>query len=752
MPNSEVVNINPHPQILQVLGEIEFKPWQCLAELVDNSIDEFIRAHRSDNPIKDPTVMIAFGLETVVVKDNGPGMSIEALSRAVTAGWSSNERYGNLGLYGVGFNIATARLGSRTTIWTTKEDQTDWVGLELDLKKLASGGAYILQVLSRPKSEPKKSGTEIEVTQLREDWRGLFTKDQWIRPNITERLARIYGTMLRTINPAPIGFKLLINNRMVSAWEHCVWPEDLAVFKKGDGDVRPVVQIDQLFSTKYLCRSTNQLHDTKDSLDPDDVIEIPERVYGWIGVQRYADENDFGIDILRYGRKIETGNKDVFTWEDTSGKVRNEYPIDDPRNRGRIVGELHLDHGYVHYTKHRFEREHLSWRQLLSAVRNNEPLTKRKEDGFTDINNSPLGKLFRTFRRNSPGSGQTWRDILFIQDNDLAKKLAHQFRKGEESAREEKLWNDALVPPQSPIDELPSDSDEPNSNLFLLNPETTEERKRHTHKDEAGIDPKRTGSRMPELDCHISSIGPSQRSYDFETFVAASIGPSTLETPWLSRPTSRGVYEIDVVPDHPIFKSASFSVRDAVILEMAHTVTVEESRASSDGMVYFSAIFNNLRVRYSNSDSLDLNRLALDLDSIKQHLLSCLETNGPADISERLLSSLSEVDISHLKLLRARDQSNATEMLTFASLSNLYALYCRQPDLFFQANCFSLDWSPNGLDDEELAIHRQNMTSLIRNPLDEASRFSKNPTGLSSPEELMFIRSCINRLTSFLKA
>lgn len=167
--------------------------------------------------------------------------------------------------------------------------------------------------------------------------------------------------------------------------------------------------------------------------------EVQERVYGWIGIQRYADDSDYGIDILRNGRKIEVGCKDVFCWEDVNGKVRKEYPVDDPAQRGRIVGEIHLNHGYVHYTKDRFEREHSSWKQLLIAIRNNEPLTHRSEsEGFSGVNNSPLGTLYRTFRRNSPLSSHkekpsAWRDILCIQDHGKAKLWADKYRKGNQN-------------------------------------------------------------------------------------------------------------------------------------------------------------------------------------------------------------------------------------------------------------------------------------------------------------------------------
>ena len=36
------LDITPTPRILRTLGEIPFQTWQCIAELIDNSIDAFL--------------------------------------------------------------------------------------------------------------------------------------------------------------------------------------------------------------------------------------------------------------------------------------------------------------------------------------------------------------------------------------------------------------------------------------------------------------------------------------------------------------------------------------------------------------------------------------------------------------------------------------------------------------------------------------------------------------------------------------
>ena len=108
-----------------MLGEIVLPQWRCLAELADNSVDSFIEALRAGTPIQNPLISISIPTDSLpgsrlTVRDNGPGMDVQTLELAARAGWTSHDPINNLGLFGMGFNIATARLGLRTTIWTTR--------------------------------------------------------------------------------------------------------------------------------------------------------------------------------------------------------------------------------------------------------------------------------------------------------------------------------------------------------------------------------------------------------------------------------------------------------------------------------------------------------------------------------------------------------------------------------------------------------------------------------------------------------
>lgn len=134
-------DLQPDPRILPMLGEITLAQWRCLAELVDNAVDGFLSAKRQEKTVSEPEVHVAVPTSDsasakISVRDNGPGMSPETLETAVRAGWSGNTPVDSLGMFGMGFNIATARLGTVTTVWTTRQEDTEWHGLQIDFDAL----------------------------------------------------------------------------------------------------------------------------------------------------------------------------------------------------------------------------------------------------------------------------------------------------------------------------------------------------------------------------------------------------------------------------------------------------------------------------------------------------------------------------------------------------------------------------------------------------------------------------------------
>jgi hypothetical protein len=177
-------------------------------------------------------------------------------------------------------------------------------------------------------------------------------------------------------------------------------------------------------------------------------LEVREqRIHGWIGIQRYLHSSDYGIDFLRNGRKILLRDHNIFDWVDPTGNEdpEKEYPIDNPRNEGRIVGEIHCDHVAVNYQKTAFEYDTREWKKVVRSIRGEAPLRPNiaKRRGFDEENRSPLALLYTGFRTDKPGlkylipgNGQT-------ALRDKVTDWVERFRKGEPDYQSDDIWYQA---------------------------------------------------------------------------------------------------------------------------------------------------------------------------------------------------------------------------------------------------------------------------------------------------------------------
>ena len=441
-------DLTPDPRVLQMLGEINLHQWRCLAELIDNSIDGFLHAARAGSPVDAPEIAVVLPTvdnenARVVVKDNGPGMSFEVLEKAVKAGWSGNNPLENLGLFGMGFNIATARLGLVTEVWTSRSGDPEQVGVRIDLDNLRATGNFRVPRQTRPKVDHTAHGTEVVITRLKPDQRAYLARGN-NQKTIRKHLARAYSSLLDQSGAGKI--RLMVGGTRLSPRRHCVWGEDRTVTYPDGTVARAVELIDVKLAPRRYCthcmRTLAASEETCPTGSPScNIVETTRRVHGWVGLQRYLHNTEFGIDFIRNGRKIEISNKDLFEWSD--GETSEvEYPTDDQRNRGRFVGEIHIDHCRVSYTKDRFERDDPAWGEMVRVVRGEGPLRPivAKQRGYAG-NESPLYKLYQAFRRSSPqGKNGLWSRVLVVRDNERAQQMAEAFAEDDPDYLTDERW------------------------------------------------------------------------------------------------------------------------------------------------------------------------------------------------------------------------------------------------------------------------------------------------------------------------
>jgi hypothetical protein len=401
-----MIDLTPDPRVLVALTHTPLEPLDALCELIDNSIDSFIEAERRGSPVTFPliTVELPGGTEVtrnggvVRVRDNGSGLSLEATERALRAGYSGKSGGGTLGLFGMGFNIASGKLGRRTQFTTARKDG-DTLRVRIDLDDIVKSGSYRVPITRLEKIPQLEHGTVVEVSHW---WAEGNANHSFIRKlagyskqAVRDEIGRRYATILRKNK-----IRITVNGSPCEAFEHCVWGEDRFVERQGHGRIPAQFLFNQVLANAKECVLCGMRIPMADTVCPECKSEsfrtLEERVYGWVGIQRFDDQTNFGIDLIRNGRAIRTWEQSAFfEYTDEFKKTIKDYPIDS--QYGRIVGEVHLDHVPVDFLKQDFERTSEEWRKAVVFLRGESSLQPQQLNA--QFNQSPIFKLYQGYRK-----------------------------------------------------------------------------------------------------------------------------------------------------------------------------------------------------------------------------------------------------------------------------------------------------------------------------------------------------------------
>jgi hypothetical protein len=685
-----------------MLGEIDLQQWRCVAELVDNSIDGFLNSARAGEPTVDPEVVITLPradtqTARITVRDNGPGMSGDTLERAVKAGWTGNSPLINLGLFGMGFNIATARLGLVTEVWTSRVGDPVEVGVRIDFDELKAQRTFKVPRHTRPKGDHTAHGTEIIISKLKPDQRTWFARGA-NATSVRKQLARTYAPLLGP-EAGAAAFRLEVNGQRIQPRRHCVWnPERLV--DTPNGSVHAVERFDVALPPRRYCTSCM-------ATLPEDavgcptgsaacnVVAVERRVRGWVGLQRYLHDTDFGLDLIRNGRKIELANKDLFLWREGDNS-EIEYPIDDQRKRGRFVGEIHMDHCRVSYTKDRFERDDPAWEEMIRVVRGEGPLQpmKAKTMGF-GANTSPMFRLFQAFRRTSPqGKNGLWSRIFVVKDNDRALDMAKGFLDNDPEFLDDERWwqlvleqDEAVLgapPPTTPGGASPPPSNIPRG--FLGSPAPS------PAAGPAPPPPAPVAPRRSIFELTRKYVHPTYRvEYDVQGFSVASNDPELGSGhPWTLKLTdvSTRTYAFLVDVSHDLYRSSTMTPLDALLTELSYR-TIEFLRETAPD-VTFASILADFRREYCVETRLDAGDIIVQASTVLGQIAQSLPARLTSGEAERLYEEFSEAEKAYIGrrmiargVTAPRDAIAAGTFLAYAEPETIRGFFSRHPEFFF---------------------------------------------------------------------
>lgn len=131
---------------------------------------------------------------------------------------------------------------------------------------------------------------------------------------IRQRLELIYTPLLSEHD-----ITITVKGKQLRAKNYCVWSESRYV-RYNNQNVAARITIDRSFGSALFDVSRNCYLRPDEAEEyfaalqegavfPTHIVEREKRLTGWLGIQRYADPNDFGIDFIRNGRKILISDK-----------------------------------------------------------------------------------------------------------------------------------------------------------------------------------------------------------------------------------------------------------------------------------------------------------------------------------------------------------------------------------------------------------------------------------------------------------
>ena len=669
--NIERIDVTPNPRILQMLGEIDFSPWQCIAELVDNSLDAYFSAtSENENFLFDSNLEacgIHIGLPSqaeflsgngkVSIQDNGPGMTLEQMHNSVRAGFSGNDPLGKLGLFGMGFNIATARLGRITKVLSTIKGDPYWVILELDLDEMQKTGQFRARISREPKDNDDIHGTIVEVKRLKPEFKGSLTSGAG-RHKIRKQLSRTYSSILST---EPIAME--IAEMEVIPWKHCTWDESRSTTIGAATEVKPFVTVDVPLPDHYFCDvcwhwsapSSVITDGTCPACGTARSIELkPRRIHGWIGVQRYFDQDHYGIDFIRNGRVIEQLNKDCFFWNE-DGVIEKEYPIDTTHWGGRIVGQVNIDFVQVDYQKTAFAKDRREWSEVIDVLRGTSPLRPRigEERGYS-ANTSPLQKIWSVYRSgNKTGirmlvPGKT--NDPKRGDNTDAAAWGKKFHNNDPDYQTDaKWWERVLLSERAQRGEeiIPDDNEEQTgSGGGIENPfedDETDETEQENDLSHLVLDAELSqrydfpatnlqNAPSPVNLTVFKDTRTTLRRGDYNSMLPISI--DTREAP--------NRYTMTYHPKHSAFMEFSETPHDYILMELASLFSIRYGGVDWNT----TRVYQGLKNEYQRSNKLDLTSLSQSasviLSELKEHLATpdiAMERNSVSELILREITN-----------------------------------------------------------------------------------------------------------------
>jgi hypothetical protein len=716
------INLTPDPRILRMLGQIELKGWQCIAELVDNSIDAMLKSvskqKKNEINIIIPTRPEISRNSPLVIRDNGIGMTSDELENCLKAGYTSQSS-DNLGLFGMGFNIATARLGDVVEVWTSTYEMDHEIGVRIDLIEMQRTKSFERELLRRKKLL-LLSGTSIEISKFHPRAEKLLN-----RQHIQKELNRIYSKKLLEDYKISIS----VNDAYIKPFEFCIWSEERYVEYEGEKIyavqhfthefddrhycARCFIWIDEYeheLATESVCPNCNQ---------PDMVQKRKINIKGWVGIQRYNDLEHYGINVIRNGRIIKKLDKSLFTWQDrynvNNGESIKDYPIDTTTQGGRIVGEIIADFITPTYTKDSFEETDRHWLDTVEVVRGKGPLQPRVGEKLNfSKNQSPLAKLFYGYRKSHPPGlrnlipGNKTGQGLYTE----AKRWADLFYAGDLEYQTDEKWYEAVLNAEFPEDEDasdPTESSDPTSVEINDYTGTTTSIGSIAGENDDIYKELFPGRKVPIMEQEYD-LRPLLMEMPYNLSIYNYWPTLEFKSPIIFEAKQASKFKVYVNNNHPLFKDFADGWDDLILMEIA---TRYYEKINDLDVWPVSRIYYELKRKYLAGKMLNVQALVTEAKALITDLQNFLVN----EYGEKHLDKIPNLTSEQMKTLKQNylqvetknlsnfnDLIGSAQFLKYMDFAYIIDFAKSYPELIYDEKYFALPYS--SLDEDDIKIRQ----------------------------------------------
>ncbi len=352
--NDEEVNIQPGVGMYALFPAMTYKPWVAIGELVDNSIDSYIKNQKNLRKI-DPNfkLRVEIGIDQgedarIIIQDNAAGIARDRVEQAFSPA-SPNPDLSGIGRYGIGMKSATGWYSKFYTISSAALGEDIRRTVTFDIEKIVQSKNASLRV-EKTSKDPNEHGTRIVMSKLNKS----VPQGQTLG-KLKRYLASMYREFLRNGSVEIYVAGELLTYEVPEMLEAPYWPN-------------PKGPAQNALEKKWVQNFSIELTDTWEvDLDANRPA-VPQTIEGWVGILAKGDNKKSGLALTWRGKVIYGAGSMA---DEASEEIYRPYDIYRTRSSNqflRLVGEIDVSDMQVTAFKDRVDWKNGQEEEFLSKL------------------------------------------------------------------------------------------------------------------------------------------------------------------------------------------------------------------------------------------------------------------------------------------------------------------------------------------------------------------------------------------------